>query len=116
MKDNQTCYIPQGITVKPELFTGFGNKELKEAVLMAAVLLPVVLLLFFITRKTALTIVSAMTAVAASVIFTTKDTNNISVVHQIGYLFTYLLSQKEYAYVYHTIYYHERSDINESSS
>jgi hypothetical protein len=105
--DKQTCYIPKGITLKPELFTGFGGRELKEAVLMAAVLLPIVLLLFLITQKTALTIVTAMTAVAASVLFTTKDTNNISVVHQVGYLITYLLSQREYPYPYHSIYYKE---------
>jgi hypothetical protein len=74
---------------------------------MAAVLLPIVLLLFLITQKTALTIVTAMTAVAASVLFTTKDTNNISVVHQVGYLITYLLSQREYPYPYHSIYYKE---------
>lgn len=63
-----------------------------------------ILLFFILSNNTAASVVMVMTAIAASVLFTTKDTNNISVVNQLGYILRYLRTQKYYPYKYESIY------------
>lgn len=46
-----------------------------------------VLLFFIASGNTAGTVVAALSSIAASVLFTTKDNNNISVIDQAGYKF-----------------------------
>lgn len=106
--EKKLIYIPQGIKVKPELFTGFGTKELRQAVIMLLILGAGILLFFIISKNAAASAVMVMSAIAASVLFTTKDQNNISVVNQLGYIFRYLRIQKYYPYKYESIYQVER--------
>ena len=97
-------YIPQGIKLKPELFTGFSSKELRDALLMMGILSSLVLLVFMVSRNVSASIVMIVTSAFASVLFTTKDQNNISVLMQVKYILRYLISQKYYPYTYQSIY------------
>jgi hypothetical protein len=52
------------------------------------------------TQNMVLTVVFILVAVSGTVLMLTKDSSNISVVDQVGFLIKYQFRQKKYMYVY----------------
>jgi hypothetical protein len=93
-------YIPMGIKPEAELFNGFGKKQLMQAVigsLSAGIIAAVV---WFIFGNVTTTVITVLAGIAGSVMMTTKDQSNLSVVDQLQNMICFVKSQKHYPYRY----------------
>lgn len=99
--ENNTLYIPMGVKPEPELFTGFGKRELLQSAAgsLGGGLLAVMIWLFS-SGNVAFTVVAVLTGIFGSVMMCVKDQYNQSVVDQIGNLFRYMRDQQIYPYRY----------------
>ena len=100
MNENNTLYIPMGVKTENEFFAGFGKKELLQAAVGAAFALIVSLIIFLASGNVTYTMIGILSGIAGSVMMTTKDVYNMSVVTQAANLIRFARSQKIYPYVY----------------
>lgn len=98
--DSDTLYIPMGVRTENELFNGFGKRELKQATIGSLMGFFLALLLWLITKNVALTMIMVLTGIFGSVIMTTRDSNNLSVVDQMRNMILFARGQKIYPYRY----------------
>lgn len=77
MDEDLKLYIPLGVKPEAELFTGFGKKQLFQSI-----------------------VILALAGIFGSVMMTTKDQSNLSVVDQVQNLIRFLRGQKIYPYRY----------------
>ena len=98
MDEDLKLYIPLG--VKAELFTGFGKKQLFQALIGSLVMGGAAALVWLFTANVTTTVVLALTGIFGSVMMTTKDQSNLSVVDQVQNLVRFLSGQKIYPYRY----------------
>ena len=95
-----TLYIPMGVKTENEFFSGFGKKELFQAMVGTVFALIVSLFIYLISGNIAYTMISILSGIAGSVIMVTKDQYNMSVVTQVANLIRFSKSQRIYPYVY----------------
>ena len=98
MDEDLKLYIPLGVKPEAELFTGFGKKQLFQALIGSLVMGAALVWLF--TANVTTTVVLALTGIFGSVMMTTKDQSNLSVVDQVQNLVRFLSGQKIYPYRY----------------
>jgi hypothetical protein len=98
--DNHTLYIPMGVKTQNEFFSGFGKKEALQATVGVVFALIVSLFIFLVSGNVAYTMICVLSGIAGSVMMTTKDQYNMSVVTQVANLVRFSRSQKVYPYVY----------------
>jgi len=94
MDEDLKLYIPLGVKPEAELFTGFGKKQLFQALIGSLVMG------WLFTANVTTTVVLALTGIFGSVMMTTKDQSNLSVVDQVQNLVRFLSGQKIYPYRY----------------
>jgi hypothetical protein len=99
-RKKQSLYIPQGLKTRVEIFDGYGKEELFKTIIVTVVAGIFDILLYFIFRSTAISMVFILVAISGSVMMLTKDKNNISVVDQVGFMVRFARSQKVYKYKY----------------
>ena len=100
MNENNTLYIPMGVKTENEFFSGFGKKELLQAAVGAVFAVIVSLFIYLISENVAYMMVGILSGIAGSVMMTTKDQYNMSVVSQVANLVRFSRSQKHYPYAY----------------
>lgn len=100
MNEKNTLYIPMGIKTENEFFSGFGKKELLQALVGTVIGIGVSALIYLASENIAYTMIGVLTGIAGSVMMTTKDQYNMSVVSQVSNLIRFSRSQKIYPYVY----------------
>ena len=100
MDANNTLYIPMGVKTENEFFSGFGKKEVLQAIIGAVFGLIVSLFIFLFSGNVAYTMIAVLSGIAGSVMMTTKDQYNMSVVTQVANLIRFSRSQKIYPYFY----------------
>lgn len=100
MEEKDTLYIPLGLKDKNELWNGFGKDEAIKALIFVAIASIIDILLYFLKQSVVLAVVFILVAIGGSLMMLTKDTTNISVVDQIGYMIRFSKSQKYYPYIY----------------
>jgi hypothetical protein len=100
MPREKPLYIPQGLKLRSEIFNGFSKEELIKTIVVTLIAGLVDVLLFLMTQNMVLTVVFILVAVSGTVLMLTKDSSNISVVDQVGFLIKYQFRQKKYMYVY----------------
>ena len=100
MNENNTLYIPMGVKTENEFFSGFGKKELLQAAVGAVFAIIVSLFIYIISENIAYTMIGVLSGIAGSVMMTTKDQYNMSVVSQVANLVRFSRSQKHYPYTY----------------
>lgn len=98
--ENDTLYIPMGVKMESELFNGFGKREFKQAFVGSAFGIFGAFILWCTTDNIAFTMIMVLTSIFGSVIMTTRDSNNQSVVEQIHNMMAYARTQKIYPYRY----------------
>lgn len=98
-KEKEALYIPQGIKFKSEIFEGYGKAELFQSIIGILVISVIDAVIFIITKRVILTMIIILTGIAGSVMFVTKDKNNLSVVDQLKNMFNFYRAQKSYPYV-----------------
>ena len=100
MNENNTLYIPMGVKTDNEFFPGFGKKEALQAAVGVVFALVISLLIYLASGNVAYTMIGVLSGIAGSVMMTTKDQYNMSVVTQVANLIRFSRSQKVYPYVY----------------
>ena len=94
MDEDLKLYIPLGVKPEAELFTGFGKKQLFQALIGSLVMGGVAALVWLFTANVTTTVVLALAGIFGSVMMTTKDQSNLSVVDQVQNLARFLRGQK----------------------
>ena len=100
MDEDLKLYIPLGVKPEAGLFTGFGKKQLFQALIGSLVMGGAAALVWLFTANVTTTVVLALTGIFGSVMMTTKDQSNLSVVDQVQNLVRFLSGQKIYPYRY----------------
>ena len=100
MNENNTLYIPMGVKTENEFFPGFGKKELLQAAVGAVFSIVISLFIYLASANVAYTMIGILSGIAGSVMMTTKDQYNMSVVSQVANLIRFSRSQKVHPYVY----------------
>ena len=100
MDEDLKLYIPLGVKPEAELLTGFGKKQLFQALIGSLVMGGAAALVWLFTANVTTTVVLALTGIFGSVMMTTKDQSNLSVVDQVQNLVRFLSGQKIYPYRY----------------
>lgn len=100
MNENNTLYIPMGVKTENEFFPGFGKKELLQALVGALFAGGVAFIIYLFSGNVAYTMIGVLSGIAGSVMMTTKDQYNLSVVTQVANLIRFSRSQKMYPYAY----------------
>ena len=93
MDEDLKLYIPLGVKPEAELFTGFGKKQLFQALIGSLVMGGVAALVWLFTANVTTTVVLALAGIFGSVMMTT-------VVDQVQNLARFLRGQKIYPYRY----------------
>jgi uncharacterized Tic20 family protein len=99
-KKKQSLYIPQGLKTRVEIFDGYGKEELFKTITVTVIAGVIDVLLYLIFKNTVTSVVFILVSIAGSVMMLTKDTTNISVVDQVGFMIKFVKSQKSYKYKY----------------
>ena len=94
MDEDLKLYIPLGVKPEAELFTGFGKKQLFQALIGSLAMGGVAALVWLFTANVTTTVVLALAGIFGSVMMTTKDQSNLSVVDQVQNLVRFLRGQK----------------------
>ena len=97
MDEDLKLYIPLGVKPEAELFTGFGKKQLFVGSLVMG---GIAALAWLFTGNVTTTVILALAGIFGSVMMTTKDQSNLSVVDQVQNLIRFLRGQKIYPYRY----------------
>ena len=97
---DEKLYIPMGVKPEAEFFRGFGKKQMAQAAIGSLCGGVLACLLWFITQNVTAVMITALTVIAGSVMMTTKDQSNMSVVDQIQNMIRFAKSQKTYPYRY----------------
>ena len=77
---NVMLYIPIGINTRMDFMPGFGKKELSQALIGIAIGTVIAILGFIITNQVLVVVVIMIFGVGGSILVTTKNSINISVV------------------------------------
>lgn len=100
-QQRKKLYIPYGLNIESEYFTGFGRTELKQCFVGIFAFTVLGAFAMLITGTLTTFVVMIIIGAAGSVMATRKDPNTrISVVGQIGNMVRFSKSQKKYKYVY----------------
>ena len=99
---NNKLYIPLGVKIEREIFNGFGRKQLFQAIIGTLCFGVVAALVYLVSRNIAFTLVVLMFGAVGSVMMTTKDQSNLSVVDQVQNMFRFIRGQKYYPYKFKT--------------
>ena len=94
MDEDLKLYIPLGVKPEAELFTGFGKKQLFQALIGSLVMGGVAVLVWLFTANVTTTVVLALAGIFGSVMMTTKDQSNLSVVDQVQNLVRFCVDRK----------------------
>ena len=71
-----TLYIPLGVKAEAEFFPGFGKKQLFQAAISAASFALVAFLIWVISSNVSVTMITALSGIAGSIMMTAKDQTN----------------------------------------
>ena len=95
-----SLYIPLGVKTEPEFFPGFGKKQMFQAAIGSLGFGLVAFIVWLCSGSVSGTIVTVLAGIAGSVMMTSKDQTNLSVVDQCVNMARYIRSQKYYPYCY----------------
>ena len=85
---------------RSELFNGFGKREILQSCVGSLFGGGIATLIWLFSQNVAITVVAVLTGIFGSVMMTTRDLNNQSVVDQIGNMVRFIRSQQIYPYRY----------------
>ena len=100
MDEDLKLYIPLGVKPEAALFTGFGKKQHLQSIEGTLVMGRIAALAWLYTGNVTTAVILALAGIFGSVMMTTKDQSNLSVVDQVQNLIRFLRGQKIYPYRY----------------
>lgn len=94
-----TLYIPTGLKTQKEIYSGFGKKELIQAIIGTLIISAIdILFVLVIFNNLPVFIIVLLLGIFTSVMCVQKDVTNLSVLDMIVNLYKYMKSQKKYHY------------------
>lgn len=99
MEDDK-LYIPMGVKTEVEIFSGFGKKQLLQSVIGSLGAGAVSVFVWLLSQSVTFTVIGVLSGIVGSVMMTTKDQTNLSVVDQLQNMVRFAKSQKYYPYKY----------------
>lgn len=93
-----SLYIPTGVKARNEFFNGFGRRELVQSIAGSLCGGGIASIIWLLSGNVAFTVVAVLAGIFGSVMMTTRDQNNQSVVDQIGNMARFGRSQQIYPY------------------
>lgn len=93
-------YIPMGVKPESEIFSGFGKKQLMQAIIGSLAAGGVAALLWLFSGSVTTTVITVLAGIIGSVMAVTKDQSNLSVVDQVQNMVRFMRSQKFFPYRY----------------
>ena len=97
---DEKLYIPMGVKTETEMFPGFGKREFLQSIVGSIGIGSVGFVILLISHNVTPAIICILTGIAGSVMMTTKDQTNLSVVDQVRNMVRFMRSQKYYPYAY----------------
>ncbi|AIQ13815.1 hypothetical protein [Paenibacillus durus] len=97
-QEPQTLYIPMGVKPEAEWFPGFGKQQLVQSIMGSGITVTLATLIWLLKGSVPFAVVTFLTGVSASVMMTTKDRHNLSVLDQLRFMIRFVKSQKVYPY------------------
>lgn len=98
MEQDHSLYIPLGVKPEAEWFPGFGQRQLGQSAIGSLAAVVIALCLWLMGGSIPLAMVTFLIGVSASVMMTTKDRHNLSVLDQIMFMIRFAKSQKFFPY------------------
>ena len=98
--EDEKLYIPMGVKAEAEFFPGFGKKQLLQSVIGSLGTGVVSAFVGILSQSVTFTVIGVLTGIVGSVMMTSKDQTNQSVVDQVQNLVRFSKSQKFYPYRY----------------
>ncbi|HQA57170.1 MAG TPA: hypothetical protein PK033_04760 [Acetivibrio sp.] len=97
---DEKLYIPMGVKTESEIFSGFGRKQLLQSIVGSIGAGVVAIFIWIFSHNVTPAVICVLTGIIGSVMMTTKDQTNLSVVDQVQNMVRFARSQKYYPYVY----------------
>lgn len=97
-QEPQTLYIPMGVKPETEWFPGFGKQQLWQSTIGSMLAIALAFIIWLSKGSVPFAVVTFLSGVAASVMITTKDRHNLSVLDQLRFMAKFKKSQKHYPY------------------
>ena len=91
-------YIPLGINTRMDFFTGFGKKELAQAIVGIVFGSLIAVLGFIITQQSLTVIVIMIFTIGGSILATTKNSSNLSLIDFLNYMMKFSKERQIYPY------------------
>lgn len=98
--EDEKLYIPMGVKSEAEFFPGFGRKQLLQSVIGSLGAGVVSAVVWLLSQNVTFTVIGVLSGIVGSVMMTTKDQTNQSVVDQVQNMVRFAKSQKIYPYRY----------------
>ena len=92
-------YIPMGVKLEQEFFTGFGKKELIRSIITMGISFTISFLIYIFNTSKSILIVSLLSSIFGSIMICVKDTQNQSVLDYIINIINFYKEQQIYSYV-----------------
>jgi uncharacterized membrane protein YgaE (UPF0421/DUF939 family) len=89
-----------GVKTENEFFSGFGKKELFQTAIGSVFSIVASVIIYAVSGNVAYAMIGVLSGITGSVMMTTKDQYNMSVVSQVANLIRFSRSQKIYPYIY----------------
>ena len=97
---DEKLYIPMGVKIETEIFPGFGRKQLLQSTIGSVGAGIIAFLIWILSHNVTPAVICVLTGIIGSVMMTTKDQTNLSVVDQVHNMVRFIRSQKHYPYAY----------------
>lgn len=91
-------YIPLGINTRMDFFTGFGKKELAQAMVGIFLGSLVAIFGFILTQQTLTVVIIMIVTISGSIMVTTKNSINQSIVDYLNDMIKFSKERKTYPY------------------
>lgn len=99
--NDDKIFIPYGIKIEKEIFTGFGKKELKHLIISVLITAALSLILYLITQNPLMVVVTAVMGLLLSFWICSKQPYSQSVIEILKSIITYCRTQQKFEYIYH---------------
>ena len=102
MEDNKKeiiLYIPIGVKMEQEFFTGFGKKELIRSIIIMGISFIISFFIYLFNTSQSVLVVSILSSVFGSIMLCVKDTQNQSVLDYIINIINFYKEQQVYNYI-----------------
>lgn len=114
--NNDRIFIPYGIKIEKEIFSGFGKKEVKHLLMSILVTAVLAAALYFLTANPFITVVVAFVGIGGGYNASIRKAYSQSMIEIVKSIIVYHRTQQSFEYVYHSGLMKDFTEENMTSS